>query len=95
MLENGGSGTSCEMDSGPSVICYFLAHSALAAAVTCASVALSETGVEMLDVPVACSVVRMYVVWRGHVIRSGRPWSDQSCVNKRSMFKFVVLNFAE
>ena len=35
--------------------------SALAAAVTCASVALSETGVEMLDVPVACSVVRMYM----------------------------------
>lgn len=31
---------------------------ALAAAVTCASVALAETGVEMLDLPIACSVVR-------------------------------------
>lgn len=30
---------------------------ALAAAVTCASVALAETGVEMLDLPVACMVV--------------------------------------
>ena len=30
---------------------------ALAVAITCASVALSDAGVEMLDLPVACSVV--------------------------------------
>ena len=31
---------------------------ALAIAITCASVALTEAGVEMLDLPIACSVVR-------------------------------------
>lgn len=30
---------------------------ALSAAITCATVALSETGIEMLDLPIACTVV--------------------------------------
>ena len=36
---------------------FIISNTALAAALTCASIALTETGVEMLDLPVACSVV--------------------------------------
>ncbi len=38
---------------------------ALAAAINCASVAMSDAGVEMLDLPVACSMVCVWKVGGG------------------------------